>query len=101
MFYGNPETGVTDYDFKRMFDRRAYWTAQAIQLYLDLCDLAAPVLSWPDWHTTSAAIRSQLQPLANEAEKRHAEPWQRAFAKLGGQSPEANGSLWDDQFAVP
>jgi hypothetical protein len=39
LFYGNPETGVADYDFKRMFDRRAYWIAQAIQLHLALYDL--------------------------------------------------------------
>lgn len=47
LFYGNPETGFADYDFKHMFDRRAHWTAVAMQLYV--CVLTAPVLSLPEW----------------------------------------------------
>jgi hypothetical protein len=81
LFYGNPETGISDFDFKHMFDRRAYWTVVAIQLYLGVCDLAAPVLGWPDWEATSAAIQQRLQPLADEARKRYEQPWRRA---LGG-----------------
>lgn len=82
MFYGNPETGFADYDFKQMFDKRAYWTAVAIRLYLDLCDLAAPVLGWPDWEATTEAVRRRLQSLADEAEKRYEAPLRRALARM-------------------
>jgi hypothetical protein len=82
LFYGDPETGFADYDFKRMFDRRAYWTALAIQLYLDICDLTAPVLGWPDWEATAAATRRRLQPLADEAKRRYEEPMRRALARI-------------------
>ncbi len=82
MFYGDLETGFTDYDFKHMFDRRAHWTAVAIRLYLDVCDLTAPMLGWPDWDATAAATRRRLQPLADEAEKRHEEPMRRALGRI-------------------
>jgi len=82
LFYGDPETGLADYAFKGMFDRRAYWTAVAIRLCLDVCDLTAPVLDWPDWETTAAATRRELQTLADEAETRYERPWRRAFARL-------------------
>lgn len=82
LFYGDPETGFADYAFKGMFDRRAYWTAVAISLYLGICDLAAAELGWPDWDATAAAARRQFGPLADEAEKRYTEPLRRAFARL-------------------
>jgi hypothetical protein len=65
LFYGDPETGFTDYAFKGLFDRRAYWTAVAISLYLGICDLAAAELGWPDWNATAAATRRQFRPLAS------------------------------------
>jgi len=82
MFYGYPETGFADYDFKHMFDRRAHWTAVAIRLYLDVCDLTAPVLDWPNWDATAASTRRQLQPLADEAERRYEAPMRRALARI-------------------
>jgi hypothetical protein len=86
LFYGNPETGVTDYDFKRMFDQRAHWSAVAIQLHLDLCDLISPVLGWPDWQTTSSDTRHKLAPLAEEADRRYSDRWRRALIKAHASS---------------
>lgn len=82
LFYGDPETGFTDYAFKGMYDRRAYWTAVAISLYLGICDLTAAELGWPDWDATAAATRQQFGPLAEEAEKGYMKPLRRALARL-------------------
>jgi hypothetical protein len=43
-FYGQPDTGILDFDFKGMFIARAYWIGVTINLYLDLCDLVAEIL---------------------------------------------------------
>lgn len=82
LFYGSPETGFADYDFKHMFDRWAHWTAVAMRLYLDVCDLTAPVLGWPEWDATAAATGRRLPPLADEAEKRYEEPIRRTLARI-------------------
>jgi hypothetical protein len=74
LFYGQPGTGKTDYDFKGKYHVRAYWIAQNITLYLALCHLAAPVLDWHDWDTIASTAERQLQPLAEEAERRYTEP---------------------------
>jgi hypothetical protein len=90
MFYGDAETGVANFDFKHMFGRRAYWTALAIQLYLDICDLTAPLLGWADWDVTAAAIRTQLEPLAHEAFRRYEEPLRRALARIPGSGESSH-----------
>lgn len=96
-FYGTPGAGI-DYDFKGKHLLRAYWIAQDINLHLDMCDLAAPVLEWgQDWDTLAEQTQNQLAPLAEEAERRFIEPLQRAFdtkpdprnpASPGDQPPE-------------
>jgi len=78
-FYGTPGAGV-DYDFKGKHHVRAYWIAQGILLHLDMCDLAAPILGWGQaWEALAGQTRNQLGLLAEEAERRYAEPLQRAF----------------------
>jgi hypothetical protein len=85
-FYGTPGAGA-DYDFKGKYHVRAYWIAQSILLHLDLCDLAAPVLGWgQEWEALAEQTRNHLGPLAAEAERRFAEPLQRAMAN----KPELN-----------
>lgn len=83
-FYGTPGAGA-DYDFKGKYLVRAYWMAQGILLNFDMCDLAAPVLGWgQEWETLAEQIRNHLGLLAEEAERRFIEPWQRAFANKEG-----------------
>lgn len=78
-FYGTPGAGI-DYDFKGKHLLRAYWIAQDIDLHLDMCDLAAPVLEWgQDRDVLAEQTRDRLGPLAGEAERRFIEPLQRAF----------------------
>jgi hypothetical protein len=73
-FYGKPDTGILDFDFKGMFIARAYWIGVAIDLYLDLCDLVAETLGWHNWHGLSKEAHSQLEPLYKEATKRFFQP---------------------------
>jgi hypothetical protein len=80
LFYGRPGTGITDFDFKGLYHVRAYWLAQSISLHLDLCHLVAPVLGWQGWDAIADATQSQLQPLAEEAERRFSEPLLQAMA---------------------
>ncbi len=80
LFYGRPGTGISDFDFKGLYHVRAYWIAQSIGLHLDLCHLVAPVLGWQGWDAIADATQSQLQPLAEEAERRFSESLLRAVA---------------------
>jgi hypothetical protein len=50
---------------------RAYWLAQAIMLYADLCDVAAPVLVQHDWEEIIATAEARLRPLSEEADRRY------------------------------
>lgn len=79
LFYGQPGTAAY-YDFKGLYHVRAYWIAQDIKLYLALCHLAAPILDWHDWDKIANTAESQLQPLAEEAERRYTEPMLQAMA---------------------
>jgi hypothetical protein len=80
LFYGRPGTGAADFDFKGLYLVRAYWIGQNIALHLGLCHLAAPVLGWDEWDAMAAAIEGQLQPLAEEANRRFSEPLPQAMA---------------------
>lgn len=56
-----------------------------IRLYLDLCDLADPVIGGPEWKALTSATRAKLEPLAHEAQQRY----------LGRiQEEMANASTW-------
>ena len=94
-FYGRPGAAIIDFDFKGLHHVRAHWMAVDIRLYLDLCDLAMPVLSWGEWETLAAQTRTQLEPLAREAEKRYLRPVEDAVANLPtwDNPPVANGEL--------
>lgn len=79
-FYGKPGTGIADYDFKGLHHVRAYWMSVNIGLYLDLCDLVAPVLGWQEWAGLAEQTRAKLKPLAKEAEQRYLGPVVEAMA---------------------
>jgi hypothetical protein len=70
-FYGRPGRAVIDVDFKGLHHVRAYWMSANIRLYLDLCDLVEPVLGWPEWETLTEQTRTELEPLAQEAQQRY------------------------------
>lgn len=74
-FYGQPDTGILDFDFKGMFIARAYWIGVTIELFLDFCDLVAEILGWHNWRNLSKKVHSQLEPLTQEAKKRFFQPF--------------------------
>jgi hypothetical protein len=67
MFYCEPGTGDPLRNFQRLQLTRAYWLAQAITLYADMCAAAAPVLGRADWAETIAAAEPRFRPLCEEA----------------------------------
>ena len=71
LFYSEPGTGNALYNFQRLHLTRAYWLAQAIMLYADLCDVAAPVLVQHDWEDIIATAEARLRPLREEADRRY------------------------------
>ena len=71
LFYSEPGTGNALSNFQRLHVTRAYWLAQAIMLYADLCDAAAPVLGQPEWQEIIAAVEPRLRPLGEEADRRY------------------------------
>ena len=90
LFYGNPGTRIMDFDFTGMHAVRAHWIAVSIELHLQLCRLVAPVLGWREWEAAFDAHDSKLRPLAEEAQRRFAEPHLRAWQQLvaSGQAPD-------------
>jgi hypothetical protein len=71
LFYTEQGAGNALYNFQRLHVTRAYWLAQAIMLYADLCDAAAPVLGQPEWQEIIAAVEASLRPLGEEADRRY------------------------------
>jgi len=71
LFYREPDTGNALYNFQRLHSTRAYWLAQAIILYADFCDAAAPALGQHDWEEIIATAEARLRPLAEEADRRY------------------------------
>jgi hypothetical protein len=70
-FYGRPGKAVIDFDVTGPPHVRAYWMSVDIRLYLDLCDLARPVLGLPEWDALTEQTRTALEPLAQEAQHRY------------------------------
>jgi hypothetical protein len=71
LFYCEPGTGDPLRDFQRLQLARAYWLAQAITLYADMCAVAAPVLGRGDWAETIAAAEPRFRPVCEEAARRY------------------------------
>jgi hypothetical protein len=71
LFYAEPGTGNALYNFQRLHLTRAYWLAQAVALYADFCDAAAPVLGQQDWEEIIATAEARLRPLGEEADLRY------------------------------
>jgi hypothetical protein len=71
LFYTEPGTGNALYNFQRLHVTRAYWLAQAVMLYADLCDAAAPVLGQHEWEEIIATAEARLRPLSAEADRRY------------------------------
>jgi len=79
LFYTEPGTGNALYNFQRLHVTRAYWLAQAVMLYADLCDAAAPVLGQHEWAEIIATAEARLRPLAVEADRRYQHRLQRGL----------------------
>jgi hypothetical protein len=71
LFYSEPGTSDALRDFQRLHLTRAYWLAQAIILYADMCQVAAPVLGRGDWAETIATAGTRFRPLCHEAGRRY------------------------------
>lgn len=71
LFYREPGTGDALRDFQRLHLTRAYWLAQAITLYGDLCAAAAPVLGRGDLAEAVAGAEPRFRPLCAEAVRRY------------------------------
>jgi hypothetical protein len=71
LFYTETGTGNALYNFQRLHVTRAYWLAQAVMLYADLCDAAAPVLGQHEWKQIIATAEARLRPLGEEADRRY------------------------------
>lgn len=72
---------------------RAYWIARSIRLNLDICHLAASVLGWDRWDAFAGLIQDRLQSLADEAEKRFAEPLRRAMGDAPASAPATSAPV--------
>jgi hypothetical protein len=100
VFYGRPGKAVIDFDFKGLHLVRAYWASVNIRLYLDLCDLAEPVIGGLGWKVLTDTIRAKLEPLAQEAQQRYSNRIQKEMAKASTwanpPSPERLVSGTDD-----
>ena len=74
-----------------------------IRLYVDLCDLAAPVLGWQEWDALAGETRTKLELLAKEAQQRYLGPVLEAMANAPTwanlPSPETQSSGTDDMAA--
>ena len=79
LFYTEPGTGNALYNFQRLHVTRAYWLAQAVMLYADLCDAAAPVLGQHEWAEIIVTAEARLRPLAVEADRRYQHRLQRGL----------------------
>jgi len=79
LFYSEPGTGDPLRDFQRLQLTRAYWLAQAITLYADVCQTAAPVLGRGDWAGTITAAERRVRPLCEEATQRYRQRLRRGL----------------------
>ena len=79
LFYSEPGAGDALRDFQRLHLTRAYWLAQAITLYADMCQVAAPVLGRGDWEQTIATAGTRFRPLCQEAGRRYRQRLQRGL----------------------
>jgi hypothetical protein len=102
-FYGRPGKAVIDFDINGLHHVRAYWMSANIRLYLDLCDLAGPVLGWPEWDGLSEQARTGLEPLAQEAQRRYLGRIQEEMGDLPTWAnlppPETHSPAGDDTTA--
>jgi hypothetical protein len=79
LFYCEPPAGDPLRDFQRLHLTRAYWLAQAITLYADMCEVAAPVLKRGDWAESIPAAERRFRPLCEEAGKRYRQRLRRGL----------------------
>jgi hypothetical protein len=79
LFYCEPGTGDPLRDFQRLHLTRAYWLAQAITLYADMCEVAAPIMKRGDWAETIPAAERRFRPLCEEAGKRYRQRLRRGL----------------------
>ncbi len=79
LFYTEAGTGDALRNFQRLHLTRAYWLAQAVVLYADMCRAAAPVLGRGDGERVVAAAEPRYRPLCQEAGRRYRERLRRGL----------------------
>jgi len=79
LFYREPSAGDPLYSFQRFHLTRAYWLAQAAELYAGLAAAAGPVLGRGDWTEAVTMTEARLGPLAEEASRRYRQRLQRGL----------------------
>jgi hypothetical protein len=79
LFYAEAGAGDALRGLQRQHLTRAYWLAQAIVLYADMCRAAAPVLGRGDWEQAVAAAEPRYRPLCQEAGRRYRERLRRGL----------------------
>jgi hypothetical protein len=79
LFYAEAGAGDALRGLQRQHLTRAYWLAQAIVLYADMCRAAAPVLGRGDWEQAVAAAEPRYRPLWNEAGRRYRQRLRRGL----------------------
>jgi hypothetical protein len=79
LFYAEAGAGAALPGFQRQHLTRAYWLAQAIALYADMCRAAAPALGRSDWEQAVAVTYPRYRPLCQEAGRRYRERLRRGL----------------------
>jgi len=79
LFYSEPGTGDPLRDFQRLQLTRAYWLAQAVTLYADVCRAAAPVLGRGNWAQSITTAERRFRPLCEEATQRYRQRLRRGL----------------------
>lgn len=79
LFYTEPGTGDALRGFQRQHLTRAYWLAQAITLYADVCAVCGTVMGRPDWEESIATAAAGFRPLCEEADRRYRQRLRRGL----------------------
>ena len=79
LFYTEPGTGDALRGFQRQHLTRAFWLAQAITLYADVCTVSGTVLDRPDWAESIATAATGFRPLCEEAGRRYRQRLRRGL----------------------
>jgi hypothetical protein len=79
LFYTEAGTGDAVRGFQRQHLTRAYWLAQAITLYADVCAVCGTVMGRPDWEERVGTAAAGFKPLCAEAGRRYRQRLRRGL----------------------